>query len=414
MNRCLNSVSRRVARSDRPRTHRHAWLGRAVLLGGLPLAVPGDVLAQPRERTAAQAARAPEPQADDSIAALDRRFNERQRQIERERIAALADLAGRQEGAPAEATYRYLFALALMGGLLQPAEPVATRYLEREGGEARTRTMAALVQVLAASEAGQIDAAIEHLTRFLKAPRTVQIEPTLLYSLGESFLQRLIAQGKHEAAERVCSLFTETAGDAGIRDHFASRLERLRMVGQPAPGLAGEDLDGEPLRPEDLKGKVVLVAFWATWAPPSLAEIPRLNSLQLAYGNRGLEVVGVNVDAAREGVNPQEALAQARQLVVDQLVPWRVLVQGAPGSETDLVKAFGVKEVPASFLIDRQGIIARVELSGPALERAVAEMLGDRAGAAEATGGAAPVTPSEPTQPIDPATQPAPDTPAPR
>jgi peroxiredoxin len=67
-------------------------------------------------------------------------------------------------------------------------------------------------------------------------------------------------------------------------------------VGVPAPDFTLPDLDGKPHRLADLRGRVVVLNFWATWCPPCIDEMPSLQRLQQAFADRGVEVVAVSVD----------------------------------------------------------------------------------------------------------------------
>ena len=74
---------------------------------------------------------------------------------------------------------------------------------------------------------------------------------------------------------------------------------RKGTVGQaiPAPDFALNDLNGRAVRLSDLRGKVVIVDFWASWCPPCKAEIPHFTNLYREYKERGFEIVGVSVDS---------------------------------------------------------------------------------------------------------------------
>ena len=69
----------------------------------------------------------------------------------------------------------------------------------------------------------------------------------------------------------------------------------------PAPAVAMRDIDGKSISSTDLRGKVVLVNFWATWCPPCRAEIPDLVALQEKYGDR-LQIIGVSQDEGLDRV----------------------------------------------------------------------------------------------------------------
>lgn len=166
-----------------------------------------------------------------------------------------------------------------------------------------------------------------------------------------------------------------------MKDHFEARRNRLKLLGKAAPPISGVDVDGKAVSLAGLKGKVVLVNFWATSCPPCVAEIPRLSALAEKFHDRGFEVMGINVDAMHEDVkDPKPALTAVRRFLVSQNISWTNLLNRA-GAD-DFTKAYGVEDIPANFLIGRDGKVIALELSGNGLERSVSQALGSGAAAA--------------------------------
>ncbi len=122
----------------------------------------------------------------------------------------------------------------------------------------------------------------------------------------------------------------------------------------PAPLEAFTDLAGNRIRLADFKGRVVLLNFWATWCAPCIREMPSLDRLQAALGDRDLRVVAVSID--RAGVKVIRPFAKRLGLA-------RLGLYHDP--EGALFRAFGVSGLPASFLIDREGGIVGA-YAGPA------------------------------------------------
>jgi cytochrome c biogenesis protein CcmG, thiol:disulfide interchange protein DsbE len=141
-------------------------------------------------------------------------------------------------------------------------------------------------------------------------------------------------------------------------------------VGAPAPAYSARTLEGEELALTDLRGSVVLLNVWATWCPPCRKEIPELQELHEAHSAEGLEVVGVSVDAA--GADPQ-----VRAFMREFGMTYTVLRD--PGDRA--AATFVLHGVPATFLIDRQGVIRWQHLGpftadDPGLQEALRSALG--------------------------------------
>lgn len=113
-----------------------------------------------------------------------------------------------------------------------------------------------------------------------------------------------------------------------------------------APEFALQAADGATLRLSDLRGNVVLLNFWATWCPPCEAELPDLNALHQEYGEaQRFTVVGIDMEETRADVL---AFAEARKLTYPLLLD-------ADGTIAN--SRYGVRSLPTSIIIDRDGFI---------------------------------------------------------
>ncbi len=119
------------------------------------------------------------------------------------------------------------------------------------------------------------------------------------------------------------------------------------LIGTIAPEFSLPVLDGGELSLESLRGKTVVLDFWATWCAPCVFQIPILNALASEYADRGVVVLGVAVDVeGREAVAPFAA---------QEGIQYPILL-----GDEELAKLFGAPGFPYSLVIDPQGqIVAR-------------------------------------------------------
>jgi len=137
------------------------------------------------------------------------------------------------------------------------------------------------------------------------------------------------------------------------------------LVGRPAPELNLKDLNGASLSLSGLKGSVVLVDFWASWCGPCRKNNPHLLKLYKKYHADGLEILGVSLDDNTEAW---------KSAVSKDKLNWPQVVDEKGGAGPSAA-AYGVYEIPASFLVDKNGIIRAVNLVGWGLEANIKTLL---------------------------------------
>ena len=133
--------------------------------------------------------------------------------------------------------------------------------------------------------------------------------------------------------------------EAGANDHFTAALGIQKPKEQvEAPNIIGTDPDGNTIRLEDFRGKVVFLNFWATWCIPCRLEMPAMERLYREFKERGFVVLVVNL---QEGPGP--VLAFVRELKLTFPV-----VLDAKGTAA---MTYAVRGLPATYLIDRNHVI---------------------------------------------------------
>jgi len=137
--------------------------------------------------------------------------------------------------------------------------------------------------------------------------------------------------------------------------HPLYRQGEASVAGKSAPEFA-LTLDGKPIRLSDLRGKVVVLNFWATWCPPCLEETPALNRLQQRIAARGGMVLGVSADADSESYE---------KFLKDQKVVFPTYRDPSlRGNLSQIGLAYGTSMYPETYIIDKSGRIAR-KVVGP-------------------------------------------------
>jgi thiol-disulfide isomerase/thioredoxin len=301
-------------------------------------------------------------------------------ELETQHIEALGKLAGAQEGEEADATYRLLFNLAIARNLYSAAEPAAEAVMKKGTDAGDVVALAHFINAIAEADQGKYDQSLEDLENFVKthgpgSDPDRRIDPNTVLAIGEAYFQRLVQAGRYDVADKFCEFVCANTKLPAVHEHFADRMSRIDRLGQPAPAIEATDVDGDKVSLADYKGKVVLVEFWATWCPPCTPQMLRLNAIRERYKDQGFEVLGVNVDALREGVGgPEAVLPLVRRQLIDLGVAWPNVINGR--DKSNFAAAYGVEEIPANFLIGRDGKIIGFELSEGNLEAAVKEAVG--------------------------------------
>lgn len=145
----------------------------------------------------------------------------------------------------------------------------------------------------------------------------------------------------------------------------AFTLQAQVKVGQKAPEFALPGLNGDSVKLGDLKGKVVLVDFWASWCGPCRQNNPYLVRLYKKYQQKGFEILGVSID--KKDADWKKAIN------ADQL-PW-TQVNDNKGWEASSTLVYGVDAIPASFLLDKDGVIRAINPEGNELENRLRKLL---------------------------------------
>ncbi|MFV1995699.1 MAG: TlpA family protein disulfide reductase [Verrucomicrobiales bacterium] len=259
--------------------------------------------------------------------------------------------------------------------------------LEKEKIEALSKYLEAHPEAPDSSEAlGSLIAAYEFLGEEGKTTELLEQKYAGLAKSDDADLQDLIgrtvhplvnahiAAGNKDAAlafiERVRSDLTSHKMATEINQFLDQLTQSADQLKPPAIGDSMEIAftsanGGEAVDLAEMKGKVVLVDFWATWCGPCVSEMPNVIAAYKKYHDRGFEIVGISLDQDKDTL---------MGFIEEHKMPWPQYFDGK-GWENDLAGKYGIRGIPATFLIGKDGKIAATDLRGGALEAELEKLL---------------------------------------
>jgi thiol-disulfide isomerase/thioredoxin len=147
--------------------------------------------------------------------------------------------------------------------------------------------------------------------------------------------------------------------------HQQVNVERKTAIGALAPDIALMDPEGNIRKLSSLKGKIVLIDFWASWCGPCRKENPNVVAVYQKYHDKGFEIYSVSLDKDRE--------SWLKAIAKDNLL-WPDHVSDLKYWKSEGAAAYGVTSIPYTVLIDKKGKIVAKKLRGEELENKIKEL----------------------------------------
>jgi thiol-disulfide isomerase/thioredoxin len=209
---------------------------------------------------------------------------------------------------------------------------------------------------------------VEQLSKDLAAAIPVATRMRSIAQSGDEAVQATLKGMEDYLAKfpngKFAPLFSDISQQLAQMRAMNENAQKL-AEGNPAPDFEGTTLDGKKLKLSALKGKVVLIDFWATWCGPCVSLIPEVKRIYETNQGKPFELIGISADHEIDAL---------KRFVKDRDLKWPMIYEGEPTSGSAML-AYGIQKFPTTVLIDAQGQIRKVDAHGDELNDAIAELL---------------------------------------
>lgn len=182
--------------------------------------------------------------------------------------------------------------------------------------------------------------------------------------LGNMVQVRLM-EGNLEEARSYYQKLKKYHPDSELIEPLGAELHRRDALFKPF-AFSFTDIRGRKVDTAEMKGKVILVEFWASWCAPCVMSLPELKYIYEKYHPKGLEIIGVNLDTDRRQV---DAFLKTHK------IPWPQYYDGKAWN-TPLARKYGITGIPTMFLVDKKGVLRSIDAHGQ-LQSEIAKLLAE-------------------------------------
>jgi thiol-disulfide isomerase/thioredoxin len=265
-----------------------------------------------------------------------------------------------------EKEFELLGAAVTMGNtnLLARLEALETERLKKPGLSEDERFQLRLDAVQRKAMAKMPEGQAVVFAEFEKGVRVLQNE----FPKRPEVFDMLLAVASQSDPEKGRKIAEEVVASAAapdeLKDGAKDLLKKLERIGKPLE-INFKDLTGKEIDLQKMRGKVVLVDFWATWCGPCVAEMPKVKAAYEKLHPKGFEIIGVSFDREKD---------KLEKFVAKEKIPWAQFFDG----EGTLGEKYGIASIPTMWLVDQKGLLRDVN-AREGLDEKIEKLLGEGA-----------------------------------
>lgn len=223
------------------------------------------------------------------------------------------------------------------------------------------------------SSIGDNAKAAESLAKYIDAPG--EKAPDELAQAKLVLASSYVAMERYDEAEKLLREVSNSGIAVDPRIVQAASQEQKRIgalrrlkIGAPAVPFSANSHNGNKLSLDNYRGKVVLLDFWAAWCAPCRMEMPNVIRVYEEFHKKGFEIIGVSLDDEK---------AKFQGFVSQNKMTWPQIFEGR-GWGSGIAQSYAVNAIPATFLIDKKGILRYRNLRGEQLRSAVKALVEEK------------------------------------
>lgn len=227
------------------------------------------------------------------------------------------------------------------------------------------QTKLMLIQMDKNSTKEEFEAISKTIIDKLKAEKKLTVDSARIFMGFESVGEIVSERFKNpKLATDVMREFIQIIAESELKSmipEIEGGIRRIELVGNEMK-IEGVTLGGEPFNWKSLRGKVILVDFWATWCGPCLAEVPNMLKQYEKYKEKGFEILGISVDRDVDAL---------KSFVEEEKTPWIILSETLAKEKgiESTADYYGINGIPRMILVDREGKVISINARGEELNK---------------------------------------------